>query len=188
MSTMVVGVGGRGRRDWSIGPRVIARLAADPLVHALGVRLVVTTDLPGGLVHAAPAVSRLIVVRVSTQGGPPGAIHQDIVDAPVPHSAQHPSHAALLDALGAAGGSPLGGLFWLPRRVVVLTAQGCDLAPGRDATPGADEAVRRIVAMVRRELKVAPPAGGVAGPRPVLPRRTPAPRPRPAVAGTGRPA
>lgn len=148
MSTMVVGVGGRGHRDWVIGPRVVARLAADQLVRSLGVRLMVTTELPSRLLDAGRDVRRLIIVRVTTEGGPLGRIHQTVLDTP---TGRRPRGGSVPAASGS-GFCALAGALWLPRRVVVLSVEGCDLAVGRASTPGADEVVRRVVEMVMREL------------------------------------
>lgn len=148
MSTLVMGIGGTPRRPWSIGPRVVELLAADPPGQLGDVSLHTATKVPGQLFDDIRHVDRLVIIEPVSDGGFPGMVRQTVLEAGAGSGPGAHAGIGVLSLLADSG---------LPRRVVIFSVEVGQPAPDEaaehPASPAADAAVAAVARMVRAELE-----------------------------------
>ena len=154
MSTVVIGIGNRWRRDDGAGPAVLDRL--ERYRPPEGARLVELDGEPARLVDAWTGAAVAIVVDAIRCDPPcPGRVRRIEVDGDTELGDDAPAVGGS-HALGVASAAALGrALGRMPARLVVFGIEGADFGPGETISPPVAAAVDAVAARVAAEIEVA---------------------------------
>jgi hydrogenase maturation protease len=143
----LIGIGNRFRRDDAAGLEVARRLR---LAHPPGVEIMEQEGEPATLIESWSDADEALVIDAVSSGSDPGTIHRlEIADGPLPADLfGHSTHAmGLPEAVELARE-----LNRLPGWMVVYGIEGESFKAGEGLTPAVQEAVKRLVLDLYREL------------------------------------